>query len=212
MLKFESKEFDKYDKLISEGKYLNGKWNGKWYEKEKVKYYNYTKKFDFNNIRDYVYKYGKEIGLPNLRLKVFTNVCSLKFDGKIDVDIIYLPNIDQCIFASPICTIPKKHKEKFYRTLLISNAFGIENGGAVFSIDKFNEKRIALSFTFIASTFSYELFKTVLGNFVTMVENKMLQVGKEEYYINTKLKFGGKNLKNKKELSFHNTLNKYISF
>ena len=85
---------------------------------------------------------------------------------------MYNKDNDQCFFASPIGTVPADGREEFYRQLLVSNAFGIENGGAVLGIEE-EEERVVLSYTFIASTFSFELFKTVLGNFVTMVENWM---------------------------------------
>ena len=110
----------------------------------------------------YITNYGREVGLPNLKLNE-NGVCSLNFDSKINVDIVYNKDNDQCFFASPIGTVPADGREEFYRQLLVSNAFGIEE----------EEERVVLSYTFIASTFSFELFKTVLGNFVTMVENWM---------------------------------------
>ena len=119
----------------------------------------------------YITNYGREVGLPNLKLNE-NGVCSLNFDGKINVDIVYNKDNDQCFFASPVGTVPADGREEFYRQLLVSNAFGIENGGAVLGIEE-GEERVVLSYTFIASTFSFELFKTVLGNFVTMVENWM---------------------------------------
>ena len=135
-------------------------------EKEKQ-----VSKEDKNRIQNYITKYGKEVGLPNLQLND-KNFCSLNFDGKIYVDIIYNDKENLCSFASPICSIPNNDKEKFYKKLLISNSFGIENGGAVISIDN-QKNQIMLSFTFIANTFSYELFKTVLLNFVTVAEKNM---------------------------------------
>lgn len=119
----------------------------------------------------YITNYGREVGLPNLKLNE-SGVCSLSFDGKINVDIVYNKDNDQCFFASPIGAVPADGHEEFYRQLLVSNAFGTENGGAVLGIEE-EEERVVLSYTFIASTFSFELFKTVLGNFVTMVENWM---------------------------------------
>ena len=58
--------------------------------------------------------------------------------------------------------------------MLLSNAFGIENGGAALNIDEKNNC-IKLSFTFIVNTFSFDLFKIVLNNFVSMTENNMLK-------------------------------------
>ena len=60
--------------------------------------------------------------------------------------------------------------EEFLKKILISNAFGIENGGAILGIDE-DSYLLVLSFIFVASTFSFELFKTVMSNFVSMVEN-----------------------------------------
>ena len=68
-------------------------------------------------------------------------------------------------------------KEEFYKKLLIDNSFGSENGGAVLSIDN-KKNSIVLSFTFIVSTFSFELFKIVLNNFVTIVEKNMAKYEK----------------------------------
>ena len=45
------------------------------------------------------------------------------------------------------------------------------------SIDKKIDS-IILSFTFIVSTFSFELFRTVLLNFVTIAENNMAKYEK----------------------------------
>ena len=101
----------------------------------------------------------------------------MTFDGKINIEIIYNEKRGFCSFVSPICSIPNKNKEAFYNKLLIANSFGIKNGGAVLSIDK-EKNSIILSFTFIVSTFSFELFKTVLLNFVTMVENNMAKYKK----------------------------------
>ena len=96
----------------------------------------------------------------------------MNFDGKINVDIIYNEKRRLCSFASLICYIPNKKKEEFYKKLLIANSFGIENGGAVLSIDK-KTNSIVFSFTFIVSTFTFELFKIVLNNFVTLAEKNM---------------------------------------
>ena len=101
----------------------------------------------------------------------------MTFDRKINVDIIYNEKFSLCSFVSPICSIPNKNKEEFYKKLLIANSFGIENGGAVLSIDK-KKNSIILSFTFIVSTFSFELFKIVLGNFVTVAEKNMAKYEK----------------------------------
>ena len=120
---------------------------------------------DFTN---YISSYGKEVGLPNLTLNE-QGVCSLTFDGKINVDIVYKHDQDQCIFAAPICDLPSGNCEEFFKKLLISNCFGTENGGAILGIEK-EEDRVVLSYLFIASTFSFELFKTVLNNFVNLVE------------------------------------------
>ena len=129
-----------------------------------------------NKIPNFIKQYGKEIGLPYLSLKN-NNICSLTFDGKIKVEIIYNEKRNLCSFASPICSNPYKNKETFYKKLLIANSFGIENGGAVLSIDK-KINSIILSFTFIVSTFSFELFRTVLLNFVTIAENNIAKYEK----------------------------------
>jgi hypothetical protein len=100
----------------------------------------------------------------------------LAFDYKINVAIIYHGN-NLCSFVAPICSIPKKNKEEFYKKLLIANSFGIENGGAVLSIDN-KKDSIILSFTFIVSTFSSKLFRMVLINFVTAAEKNMAKYEK----------------------------------
>ncbi len=124
-----------------------------------------------NKIPIFVNNYGKEVGIPNLKLD-YDNKCELCFDGKINIGIKYNEKENLCSFIGPICSIPKNDKEKFYKQLLISNAFGIENGGAVLSIEE-KTNRIMLSFTFIANTFDYKLFKVVLNNFVNIVETNM---------------------------------------
>ena len=96
-------------------------------------------------------------------------VCSLNFYGKINVDIIYNKENNQCIFASPIGRIPVNAEIKYFKQLLISNGFGTETGGAMIGIEK-EENRIVLSYNFISNVFSFELFKTVLENFVSLVE------------------------------------------
>ena len=182
MLKYETKEYDKYEKSIYEGKYLNGKLSKILKEKEKE--YNYIKKYD---ITDNIYNLGNSLGLQNLKFDQ-NNVCNLVFDKKIKVKIIYNKNIDQCIFASPICSIPENDCEQFFRELLISNAYGA-NFGAALCIEK---RDIVLNYTFIASTFSYQIFYKTLEDFINVAE----------YFIVN----GGTSL------TFLNSLNKYISF
>jgi len=117
---------------------------------------------------EYIANYGKEIGLPDLKLNE-DGICSLSFDEKINVDIVYRKEQEQVIFAAPIGDIPVEGQENFFKQLLISNAFGIENAGAILGIEE-EENRVVLSYVFISSTFSFDLFKTVLANFVDLVE------------------------------------------
>jgi hypothetical protein len=118
---------------------------------------------------EYIVNYGKEVGLSDLKLNE-DGICSLSFDEKLNVDIVYRKEQEQVIFAAPIGDIPVEGQESFFRQLLISNAFGIENAGAVLGIED-DENRVVLSYMFISSTFSFDLFKTVLANFVDLVED-----------------------------------------
>ena len=52
---------------------------------------------------------------------------------------------------------------------MIENVFGLATGGCAFGIE--DNRWIVISYTFITSTFTFDLFKTVLGNFVTVVED-----------------------------------------
>ena len=122
---------------------------------------------------NYIKRYGKEIGLPNLKMNE-NNVCSLCFRESINVDIVYNEKNDQCFLASPICSIPNSDREKFYEQLLISNNTYNENGGVILGIDE-ESNRVVLSYTFIASTFSYLRFKNVLNNFVNIAEKNILK-------------------------------------
>ena len=124
---------------------------------------------------DYISNYGKEVGLPELKFDE-EGICSLSFDSTINVDIVYRKEQDQCIFAAPIGDIPVEHKEEYFRRLLVANAFGLENAGAIIGLDE-EKDNVVLSYTFIASTFSFDLFKTVLGNFVNMVEDWQGKLG-----------------------------------
>ena len=117
---------------------------------------------------EYIVNYGKEIGLPNLKLNE-DGICSLSFDEKFNIDIVFRKEQEQVIFAAPIGDIPAEGQENFFKQLLISNAFGIENAGAILGIEE-EENRVILSYVFISSTFSFDLFKTVLANFVDLVE------------------------------------------
>ena len=117
---------------------------------------------------EYIVNYGKEVGLSDLRLNE-DGICSLSFDEKLNVDIVYRKEQEQVIFAAPIGDIPAEGQESFFRQLLISNAFGIENAGAILGIEE-DENRVVLCYMFISSTFSFDLFKTVLANFVDLVE------------------------------------------
>ncbi|MDR0755872.1 MAG: type III secretion system chaperone [Puniceicoccales bacterium] len=123
---------------------------------------------DFVN---FIAAYGKEVGLPDLRLNE-DNLCSLNFDSKINVDIVFRQEQDQCIFASKIGTIPLENKDMVFEELLKANAFGIATAGAILGIDPDNDS-IVLSYVFITQSFVYELFKTVLSNFVNLVEEWM---------------------------------------
>ena len=154
----------------------------------------------------YIPRYGKEIGLPYLK---FDNngICSLQFDAKINVLIVYNKEKNQCLFTSPIGPIPSETREEFLKKILISNAFGIENGGAILGIDE-DSYQLVLSFIFVASTFSFELFKTVISNFVTMVENWQI---KYENLIELSEKIKFKNLKiRKNKFQFNYDFSKFI--
>ncbi len=133
---------------------------------------------EFSN---YLLNYGKEIGLPDLNFNE-KGICSLSFDSKINIDIVYRKEQDQCIFAAPIGDVLASGQENFFKRLLIANAFGIENAGAIIGIDE-EKNSVVLSYTFIASTFSFDLFKVVLNNFVNMVEewqDKLVSIESEE--------------------------------
>ena len=132
-----------------------------------------------NKIRNFIKDYGVEVkGLPNIELndENISSFCSRALNFKIFIDIIHHGN-NLCSFVAPICSIPTKNKEEFYKKLLIANSFGIENGGAVLSIDN-KKDSIILSFTFIVSTFSSKLFRMVLINFVTAAEKNMAKYEK----------------------------------
>ena len=120
---------------------------------------------------DYIKRYGKEVGLPNLKFNE-NGVCSLCFNNKIKVDIVYNEQYNQCFLASPICLIPNNDKEKFYEQLLISNNTFNENGGVILGLD---EDSVVLSYTFIANTFSYLRFKNTLKNFVDIAEKNIIK-------------------------------------
>lgn len=137
---------------------------------------------EFSN---YLLNYGKEVGLSDLNFNE-KGICSLSFDSKINIDIVYRKEQDQCIFAAPIGDVLAGGQENFFKRLLIANAFGIENAGAIIGIDE-EKSNIVLSYTFIASTFSFDLFKVVLNNFVNMVEEwqgKLASIESEESYSN----------------------------
>ena len=120
---------------------------------------------------DYIKRYGKEVGLPNLKFNE-NGVCSLCFNNKIKVDIVYNEQYNQCFLASPICLIPNNDKEKFYEQLLISDNTFNENGGVILGLD---EDSVVLSYTFIANTFSYLRFKNTLKNFVDIAEKNIIK-------------------------------------
>ena len=120
------------------------------------------------DIPNYLESYGKEVGLPNLKFNE-QNICSLCFDSKINVDIVYRKEQDQCIFAAPIIDLPSQGQGELLRKIMIENVFGMATAGCVFGIEE-DRERIVISYTFIASTFTFDLFKTVLGNFVDVVE------------------------------------------
>ena len=120
---------------------------------------------------DYIKRYGKEVGLPNLKFNE-NGVCSLCFNNKIKVDIVYNEQYNQCFLASPICLIPNNDKEKILWTLLISNNTFNENGGVILGLD---EDSVVLSYTFIANTFSYLRFKNTLKNFVDIAEKDIIK-------------------------------------
>lgn len=121
------------------------------------------------DVNSFLEVYGKEVGLPNLKFGE-NSVCSLIFDSTINVDIAYREDQDQCIFAAKIGDIPVEGKEVLYESLLKANAFGMDTAGASLGIDEENNS-IVLSFVFLTQSFSYDLFKTVLNNFVDLVED-----------------------------------------
>lgn len=120
------------------------------------------------DIPNYLENYGKEVGLPNLKFNE-QNICSLCFDSKINIDIVYRKEQDQCIFAAPIIDLPSQGQGELLKKIMIENVFGMATAGCCFGIEE-DRERIVVSYTFIASTFTFDLFKTVLGNFVDVVE------------------------------------------
>lgn len=120
------------------------------------------------DIPNYLESYGKEVGLPNLKFNE-QNICSLCFDSKINIDVVYRKEQDQCIFAAPIIDLPSQGQGELLKKIMIENVFGMATAGCVFGIEE-DRQRIVISYTFIASTFTFDLFKTVLGNFVDVVE------------------------------------------
>ena len=120
------------------------------------------------DIPNYLESYGKEVGLPNLKFNE-QNICSLCFDSKINIDIVYRKEQDQCIFAAPIIDLPSQGQGELLKKIMVENVFGMATAGCVFGIEE-DRQRIVISYTFIASTFTFDLFKTVLGNFVDVVE------------------------------------------
>lgn len=120
------------------------------------------------DIPNYLESYGKEVGLPNLKFNE-QSICSLCFDAKISVDIVYRKEQDQCIFAAPIIDLPSQGQGELLKKIMIENVFGMATAGCAFGIEE-DRERIVVSYTFIASTFTFDLFKTVLGNFVDIVE------------------------------------------
>ena len=120
------------------------------------------------DIPNYLESYGKEVGLPNLKFNE-QNICSLCFDSKINIDIVYRKEQDQCIFAAPVVDLPSQGQGELLKKIMIENVFGMATAGCVFGIEE-DRQRIVVSYTFIASTFTFDLFKTVLGNFVDVVE------------------------------------------
>ena len=120
------------------------------------------------DIPNYLESYGKEVGLPNLKFNE-QNICSLCFDSKINIDIVYRKEQDQCIFAAPVIDLPSQGQGELLRKIMIENVFGMATAGCVFGIEE-DRERLVISYTFIASTFTFDLFKTVLGNFVDVVE------------------------------------------
>ena len=136
-------------------------------------------------------------------------ICSLQFDGKINVLIVYSKEKNQCLFTSPIGIIPSDGRKEFLKKILISNVFGIENSGAILGIDE-DSYQLVLSFIFVASTFSFDLFKTVINNFVNFVENWQTKyVNNVDSDFSEKIKF--KNLKIRKtEFQFNFDFSKFI--
>ena len=63
---------------------------------------NEKEKYQEDNIANYINNLGKEIGHPNLAFDE-KNICSLEFDKKILVYIVYKKQKNQFTFTSPIC-------------------------------------------------------------------------------------------------------------
>lgn len=121
-----------------------------------------------SDCEDFIKMYGKEIGLADLSLND-DGVCSLTFDKKINVDIVYRKEFDQLAFVSSVCVLPPEGKEHFYLELLKSNAFGFELAGCSLGVDA-EKGNVILSYVLISSIITYDLFKAVLANFVDLSE------------------------------------------
>ena len=117
---------------------------------------------------DFIASYGQDVGISDLKLNE-QGVCSLNFDSKVNVDIVFKQDQDQCIFASNLGEIPTDNLENFFRELLKANVFGISTAGTTIGIDE-GTNMVVLSFTFITQSFTFDLFKTVLDNSVSLVD------------------------------------------
>ena len=123
------------------------------------------------DIPDYIARYGERVGLPHLKFNS-KNVCSLTFDSKIDVDIIYEKEKDQCIIASPVIDLPSERQDELLKKIMTENDFGLATAGCFFGIETVEgRERIVMSYTFVPSSrLTFEAFKNVIGNFVDTVE------------------------------------------
>ena len=63
----------------------------------------------------------------------------------------------------------EKDQDELQKKIMIENVFGLATGGCAFGIE--DNRWIVISYTFITSTFTFDLFTTVLINFVTVVED-----------------------------------------
>lgn len=121
-----------------------------------------------DNINQILEKFGLDTNLQNLKLDK-DNSCSLVFDGKQDIQIVYDEQLETLNFFSQLGELPEKWNERCCDCLLKSNADWTLTEGLTLSKRK-NSESVLLGYNLPILNLTLERFGNILKHFLKQID------------------------------------------